>query len=231
MKKIALGLMTLALTVALSLSAMAGTPEHSIVPLPANAVELEAWELVGGSWVPMGGPGLLTANARAWRSGVKSGICNKIYWDVPVKVHASVAQWVEFSLSGTRWDWRVRKPGTYATDCITASLKSNGDLELDFAGFGNLVGAGGVIPIWYAYDSTLPAPVDARWVPAVDLDAMDALIPDCVELHEGFSWKLWNKIEVADCDSACEYTDDAQITLVLKNQKDWIDPTSGDFLP
>ncbi len=218
MKKLVIGLMTLALTVGLSLSAEAVTP---------GVGELEAWEWDGTNWNSMVADDL-GANAKAWSSGLETGDCNKTSWSIPVKVNASVAQWVKFSLSGTRWDWQVRKPGTYATDCITASLQSNGDLGVDFGGFANLVGTDGDIPVWYAYGPSGPGGL--TWVTAADLNGR-CLIDDSADLHTGYSLKLWNKIEVVACNSACEYENNACITLVLDNQKDWIDPTSGDFLP
>lgn len=225
MKKLVIGLMTLALTVGLSLSVMAGTPVITGDPLPAGSVEHEAWELIDGVWSSMGTGGL-GENARAWSSTTMNGICNKTYWNIPVTVHASVAQWIEFSISGIRYDWRVRKPGTYAGNSLTATLKSNGDLELDFEGFGNLVGATDEIPIWYAYGEGPPGGLN--WVTAADLNG-SCLIDDSEGLHSGYSFKLWNKIEVVECDSACEYEDEAKITLVLMNAKTWIDPETGEF--
>lgn len=221
MKKIVIGLMILTLTVALSLSVMAS--EH------------EAWELVDGQWSHMGyveGYPNLQANARAWSRYPKVGICNKTSWPINVTVHASVAQWVDWSISGTRYEWQVRKPGEYAANSLTATLKSNGPVTVDFAGFGNLYSADSVnqeIETWYAYGGTLPGSGDARWIPANALDGVKALVKDSVELHDGYDWKLWNKIKVVECNSACEYEDNAIITLVLDNQKDWIEPGSGYF--
>jgi hypothetical protein len=235
MKKLALGLIVFTFGLAISLSAMAGTPTPTGVPLPGGSVEHEAWEWVEDHWVSMGS-GILAANARAWSSNPVVKMCNKIYWQIPVKVHASVAQWVEWSLSGSRYDWRVRKPGTYAANSLTAVLKSNSDLEFDFEGFENLKyqGSGqfpGVkqeIETWYAYGEAdgLGA---LSWIPAAALNAKDCLVKDSEDLHEGLSVKLWNKIMVDECNSACEYEDDATITLVLQNCKIWIDPETGNF--
>lgn len=235
MKKLVIGLMTLALTVGLSLSVMAGVGTPTGQPLPAGSVEHEAWYLDEyGVWVSMG-TGDLGANARAWSSNPKTGICNKFSWGIPVIVHASVAQWLEYSLSGTRYDWRVRKPGIYAGDSLTAILTSNSDLEIDFDGFGNLMYQGtaqfpGVtqeIETWYAYGEGPPDTL--VWMPAIDLDATDHAIKDSADLHAGYSFKLWNKIKVVASNSASEYEDNATITLVLQNQKIWIAADTGKF--
>ena len=237
MKKILLGLMVVALTVALSLSVMAGTPVITGEPLTPGSVEHEAWELTDAGWVTMGytsiGGPVLDAKARAFSCNPKVGICNKTSWPIDVTVHASVAQWVDWSISATRYDWRVRKPGTYAANSLTAILKSNSDVEVDFEGFDNLkyqgsdtfLGVDQTIETWYAYGEGGPGGV--KWIPAVALNGTGALVKDSCALHTGYSWKLWNKIKVTDCNSACEYNNDAKITLVLMNQKCWIDPETG----
>jgi len=225
MKKLILALTTLALAVAMSMVVTAGEPAHTGEPLPPGSVQHQAWELINTAWVPMS----LTdpaANARAWSSGPLQGNCNKIAWVIPVTVHASVAQWVDWSISGTRYDWRVRKPGTYAANSLTAWIKSNGAIEIDFAGFGNLAGPGGEIETWYAYGEAVN-PGGLSWVPGPALTS--CTIPDSGDIHAGLSWKLWNKINVVPCNSACEYNDDAIITLVVQNQKCWIDPETGLF--
>lgn len=223
MKKLILALMTLALAVALPMVVTAGEPAHTGESLPGGSVEHEAWEWVEGGWVSMGTSNL-AANARAWGSGPLQGDCNKIKWVIPVTVHASVAQWVEWSISATRYDWRVRKPGIYAANSLTAWIKSNGAIEIDFADFGNLAGLGGEIETWYAYGPVLNT---LSWIPAAALTS--CTIPDDGDIHAGISWKLWNKIKVVPCNSACEYNDDATITLVVQNQKCWIDPETGLF--
>jgi len=233
MKKLAIALMVVTLTVALSLSVMAGKPKITGQPLPAGSVEHQAWKLLGEIWYPMrvGNP---EAEARAFSSGPVSDQCNKIYWEVPVTVHASVAQWIVWTLSGSRYDWRVRKPGEYAANSLTATLKSNSDVEVDFRGFANLrywasdrfPGVDQEIETWYAYGEASD-PSGLKWIPAAEINGMDALVKDSCDLHAGYSWKLWNKIKVKECNSACEYNDNATITLVLQNQKCWIDPNTG----
>ncbi len=208
------------------------------VPLPAGAAETEAWELVDNGWESMYVNGLPSpsAKARAWTSGGASGQCNRQNWVIDVTNHVSVAQWIEWSATGTRWDWRVRKPGTYAADCITFWMKSNNDVLIDYEGFANLayLGEGGVnqsIATWYAYGSTgASSPPTQGWVAAADLNNDDDLILDSVDLHAGQSIKLWNKIQVVDCNSSCEYEDQATVTLTLMNIKAWIDPGSGNFM-
>jgi len=195
--------------------------------------EHDTWEWNGNEWVAMG-QGNIMANARAWSSEVVTGYCNTGRWEIPVSVHASVAQWVEFSLSGSRYIWRVRKPGEYTANSLTATLQSNGDVKIDFEGFANLQSVSGdsvekEIPIWYAATNVMDPNAIYNWIPATELNVIDDLVKDSAKLHRGYAWKLWNKIKVVECNSACEYQNDATITLVLDNQKDWIDPSTGYF--
>lgn len=227
MKKILLGLIALTLTVALSLSVIATEPLYLDDEHPA-------WELIDGQWSPMG-TGSIMANARAWSSEVTDGSCNKESWQIPVSVHASVAQWIEFTLTGSKYVWRVRKPGTYAANSLTATLKSNGDVKIDFEGFGDLQSLDESvkdnIPIWYAAaDVVDPSYIRPKhWIRADAMNGIDALVEDSGRLHRGYMWKLWNKIRVVECNSACEYQNDATITLVLQNLKTWINPVTGYF--
>lgn len=203
--------------------------------LPPGSVPHYAWYLSEqGSWVGMN-PKDRTVLARAFSSYPMQGACNKFVWEVPITVHASVAQWVEFSHSGTRYDWRVRKPGTYAANSLTFTLKSNSDVCIRFDGFENLRYVGSArfpgvkqdIETWYAFGEG-EHPGDFEWISPSKLNKR-SYIKDSANLHEGISWKLWNKIKVENCNSACEYQDDAMLTVVLLNQKVWIDGRDGYF--
>jgi len=213
--------------------------------LPLSAQEQEAWRLDGSNWVTMyvfDGTGQLVpspeAMARAWTSeAILNQSCNKELWPMNVAVHASVAQWISWSITGTRWDWRVRKPGTYATDCISFTVASNNSVGVDYSGFEDLAYEGTVVPdtlgsiaTYYAWGTTgQGTPPTTGWVSATNLNNDDDVIPNSALLHEGRTFKLWNQIVVEPCNSSCEYHDDAMITLSLTNMKAWIDPVTGFF--
>jgi hypothetical protein len=185
------------------------------------------------------------AYARCYKSGEDEDACNKKYWYIDVTIHASIAQWVEWSINGTRWDWFVRKPGTYIADCIEAKVASNGDVIVQYRGFDFLRNGedDGIhkdsIDIWYAFEGAgvgagdLLNPANAHlWIPAPALNMDDdTLFENNLEFYnlhyDGAVFKLWNKIFVDRCNSACEYEDEARIILVLDEQKDWIDPETG----
>ena len=216
-------------------------PVLIVVLLPVAAFSIDVWEAAtwywdGTTWVYQG-TGSVTALARCWTSVPEFGACNKD-WNVPVVIHASIAQWIKWSMSGTRWDWRVRKPGKYGADCITATVQSNQNVLVDYHDFNDLqaesTSVNPTIPIWYYVSelgANLPAPDDPAWTRSYDLNVVaewDTLY-DSEALHNGLQFKLWNMIEVVNCNSACEYQDHATISLKLLCQKPWIDSETGWF--
>lgn len=230
MKRIIL-ILALMAVVLVPVAALAASPG---VALPANAIEVETWKLVGDEWVSQG-TGNVEALARCWSSNPVLGSCNKASWVVTFTHHASVAQWIEWTLSGSRWDWRIRKPGTYAADCITATLKSNNDVAIDYDDFADLAyleadeGVKQTIDTYYSFGATLAEAEANGWVGASALNEEHDVIDDSQALHDGLSTKLWNKIVVENCNSSCEYEDVGTITISVTNLKHWIDPDTGNF--
>jgi len=181
-------------------------------------------------WVDQAPLPMEDRDARLFRAGEGAeGNCNAKYWEIPVEVHASIAQWVDFTLAWDQFHWYVRKPGIYAGNSIEACIASNSDILVDYEGFDNLmpddpdVGVGTPINVWYGLEVGGVTPlVTGDWVPAPLLNQDDDYLVDSRELHYSICWKLWNKIEVIECNSACEYSDLATITITLDNQKEWV---------
>jgi hypothetical protein len=201
--------------------------------LPDGAVEVEHWEMdENGAWIQHNS-GDLTSLARCWRSGPTQGTCNKENWTLNFVHHASMAQWCEWTIGGTRWDWRILKPGTYAADCIEFTLKSNNDIKITFAGFDDLqyLEEGGVkttIDTYYSYGEDVAAAEQNGWIRAIDLNNDEGfMIYDGRALHAGLSTKLLNKIVVENCNSSCEYENRGTITITLQNVKLWVNPVTG----
>lgn len=200
-------------------------------PLPAGAVEVEHWEFDDGEWVFFA-DSMVGANARAWRSGGAVGSCNRASWTVEFTVHAALAQWVNWSVTGTRWDWRVLKPGDYATDCIGFWVQSNNAVLIDYEGFSDLTrtSPGGVkqtIDTYYSYGDSIVTAMANGWVRAYSLNDCDDIIGDVAALHTGWSTKLYNRIVVDVWNSSGEDQDTAVVTLSLVNQQPWVADAGG----
>jgi len=198
-------------------------------PLPPGAVEVETWYWDGTQWVSQG-TGNPEALARLWRSDPEQGSCNKEQWVIPVTVHTSVAQWIEWYTSATRVDWRIRKPGVYASDVVTTTVASNNDVIVDYEGFENLYSPDAVNPEIQTYYAVGDSIENVQWVEAAQINNDDVLLTNSPELCGGMTWTLWNRLDVSECNSSAEYEDEATITLVLQNIKIWIDPATGFFI-
>jgi len=208
-------------------------------PVPPTGVyEVEIWYLDSLTGMYSGQPshiGEVDQLARCFASNEAKGYCNRKFWHIPVTVHASVAQWIDFTMTGTRWDWFVRKPGWYGANCITAKVASNGDVLIDYDGFGDLLNLANPtqvtpIPIWYGFGGSIAEAQSHGWIRAVDLNNSDDLLVENSYwvgernlLHESLTWKLFNRIHVVTCNTACEYEDVASLTLVANSQKPWIE--------
>jgi hypothetical protein len=176
--------------------------------------------------------------ARLFRTGdFTLDSCNKAYWEIPVYVRAHIAQWVKFRLDWNTWEWYVRKPGCYAGNSIEAVVWSNGDIEVGYADFGKLMPMDpdnadhNPVDIYYSYGESIEQAEGNGWVPAEELNQHTDLILDVEpwDLHYGMAFKLWSKICVIACNSACDYYDDAFITITLREQKPWIVWETGEW--
>jgi hypothetical protein len=213
--------------------------------LAGGESEVYYWDDAIGDWVH--NPADVNDRyARLFRTGdLVLDSCNAGYWEIPVTVRASIAQWVKFKLDWNVWEWFIRKPGCYAGNSIEATVWSNGDVEVGYMGFAKLMPMldenqdHKPIDIWYSYE-TGGGVWDCEyygWTHADDMDNHTSLIEDVIgdnpdnpwPLHYGVSWKLWSKVCTDVCNSACDYWDDATITITLKNQKPWLVFLTGEW--
>jgi hypothetical protein len=213
-------------------------------PCPDSG-EIETWQLIDGQWVNHSAKDS-SALARCWKNAeTRNGSCNRENWYVSFYNHASVAQWCDWSISNTRWDWRVLKPGIYAADCITLSVKSNGYVNVDLSLLGDLnrprdkndgdahgSDTNHSIETYYAI---LPETVNDvpqginnigdSWVPAGTTTPIK--LEDSQALHAGLNFKLFNKITVKECNSVGEYHNSGWIKISLTNIKPWVSGSKG----
>lgn len=176
--------------------------------------------------------------------------CNISPREVGVDISAYIAQWASWSINADGWEWYVKKPGIYWTDCVTGTLKSNGAVTLTFYGFDDLQrsaqqpdempenGVNNTIQTefgWTVGDYSATNPVN--WVQAPLHNGEGDPPPFVFELpfadnqllHNGFRWKLYNKISVVDCNSPGLYTMSGTVVLTLNNQAPWIVQETGEF--
>ena len=186
------------------------------------------------------------SDARVWRlTGGWNEMCNTTPRSKEVTVRAYVAQWARWAMDYAGWEWYVKKPGTYYADCITGEIQSNGNVTLLVVGMDDLKFVEGplegsindTIKTWYGVTSgglcdtptCPPTNSPEEWFSPAELSEQSITLFDSAELHSGLRYKLWNKIEVVNCNTVGMYENQFDITLTLDNQVDWIDGDTGDF--
>ncbi|NIO09516.1 MAG: hypothetical protein GTO40_16530, partial [Deltaproteobacteria bacterium] len=136
-------------------------------------------------------------------------------------------QWASFHVSSTQWEWKVRRPGEYASRTLTGTVSSSSDIMIAFSGFGDLVCSNPIsenVEAFYgAYLGNLQVD-QVSWVRAQDFNGSTLLIPRPHGPPAPVPWCLWNKINVGTVNSAEEYANDAVITFLLKVNSTWTDP-------
>lgn len=237
--------LTGALCLALAGNVAAYNPNGEALPPGSEEVEVfyRALDQDGnpdatGEWVSIG-VGNDDQRARSWNSGTAQGSGNQAYWDFNFTSHASVAQWIEWNLGGTRKDWRILRPGEYAADSIAFSIKSNNDVMVFFAGFGDLQYQGDEVPpgtqdtieTWYSYGANFDQADANGWVEAAALNQEPLVIPNSNDLHYGITYKLWQRILVQPSNNSSEYENVGTVRLALTNMKYWVDEETGTFRP
>lgn len=220
-------------------AAMAQLPALDEQQVPPANQETGVLEWVAAGWVPV-----TDHRCEAFHIGSSAGYwCNGQYvneatGEVEVflgkfYVGASVAQYIEATLSNNALAWYIGKPylldpitreeldRDWAADSITLQVKSNGDIRLDFDSFDPLLGTGGgTIPSYWTIvqNVVLPPPVGD---PAWQTGSFGIGIPEAPD-HPLLTYKLWNRLHTGKCTSACLYEDEGAIFIVLEDQKDWI---------
>jgi hypothetical protein len=197
----------------------------------ATFQERPSWYWNGNNWVSQYGNA--TARGRFWLDyNPLADSCNKERWEISFLDSISVAQWIRWSIEGQKTLWRIRKIGEFCGMGPVICLKSNEDVVMSFEGFENPTNGETEIEKYYYFTDTTTVEPDAswQWISASDLNNYTIRFEFPNGCHPQ-SIKIWEKINVEQCDRACEYVDPEGATIVLTLQviKDWIDPETGEY--
>jgi hypothetical protein len=142
------------------------------------------------------------------------------------------AHWVICHLSGTQWQWLIRKPGCYAGKSLDAVIETNGKVLIDFGGFANLDAtdeSGDALEMYFGVASPTTQIDGVNWM---DCDQMNSYY---IDLHGtpyvSYAWSLWQKVCVERWNRAAEYEDAAFIAIDLLNLSPWVDGHFTDRTP
>lgn len=135
--------------------------------------------------------------------------------------------WVTVSLT-SRKDWRLRRPGCYASEATVIELASNGSVAITFDEFDNLVNVDDPfapsIPMWYAWGEDFNEALWHGWIPVNSFNGTEKTYGPPLDLESGISETLWNQICIDPEHPAGHYENEAMITIALRGGSTWIDP-------
>lgn len=177
-------------------------------PDPMYEVASWMWDTLTNEWIFLSSPAQPDplAPARAFSVSPQDGSCL-----------SDTIQWIQWAITGTRWEWWVREPGIYAANAITFTVASDSDVVIDYEGFEALqpesIGVDSTVRVWYAEGDYPwpPPPSDPAWISAEDLNSHDDTLYDSQHLENGIQFKKWNMIEVKESYSPCDYSDTARV--------------------
>jgi hypothetical protein len=129
--------------------------------------------------------------------------------------------YADVSMTATRIDWRVLKPGTYAVLATEIAVTGKGSISVQFKGFGNLAkvgGGSGHIPVFYAFGDNLPSNASEVWTSAPQLsDSFDWLRSIALDSKSPSTVRVWSKISVGEEIPSAEYANTGVITFIVSN--------------
>ncbi len=143
--------------------------------------------------------------------------------DLPGVIGCYEEPYCEWSFDATEAGFYLRKPGEYAGRWCNVTLESNIDMSIHFSGFENLMPSGiqGVaIPVWHnigAWDSPAPPP---GWFTAEEFNEQVVNVDAQAEITQ---FSIWSRVRMTNQTTVGEYSDEATITVVLENNRAWID--------
>ena len=152
------------------------------------------------------------------------------YWhQVPldkVLIKSSGEPYADVSVTATRLDWRVRKPGIYAALATEITATGCGKLQVQFSDFRDLArtdGVSGTVPAFYAFGQDLPEKASLQWIAASAMnDQSNWPTPVKLDPTTGSVVRLWSMINVGEDVSSAEYSSDrgddkGVITFIVSN--------------
>ena len=134
----------------------------------------------------------------------------------PICVIVEAVPEAAVSVSATRLDWRVRKPGTYAALAAEITATGYGILSIQFSEFADPAptpGMSGTVELWYGFGDALADVDRLGWIAASSLNGQSRSI----DLSNPVPVVMWSKISVGEEDPSAEYENKGVITFIVGN--------------
>jgi len=144
----------------------------------------------------------------------------------PIYIKCAGEPYADVSVTATRIDWRVQKPGTYAALATEIAATGHGNLQVQFSGFRDLArtdGISGTIPAFYTFAKDLPDNASSQWIAASALNSWQNWpAPITLDSTTQSVVRLWSMISVSEEVSSAEYSSDlgddkGVVTFIVSN--------------
>lgn len=144
----------------------------------------------------------------------------------PIYIRSAGGPFAHVSTTATRVDWRVRKPGIYATLATEITATGRGKLQVQFSNFRDLArtdGVSGTVPAFYAFGQDIPDKASLQWIAASAMNNQSNWpIPIELDSTAESALRLWSMINVGEDVSSAEYSSDrgddkGVITFIVSN--------------
>lgn len=129
----------------------------------------------------------------------------------------------EWSFDATEAGFYLRKPGEYAGRWCNVTLESNVDMSLHFSGFEDLMPvdvAAGPMPVWHGLGEFGGATPPAGWFTAAQFNEQVVSVDGDAGVMQ---FSIWSRVRMTNEISTGDYSDEATITVVMENNRPWID--------
>lgn len=158
-------------------------------------------------------------------AGLKGGTsCEQ--FPVPGVADCQTLPCVQWSLDATEFDFRIRKPEVLAGRLATMTVQGNTSATVTFSLFDNLNPINGsgsaAIPAFYVITPPEQTVPPLQFLPPALFNQQVLTIPGDEVPHR---FSIWSKIESDVSTKACDYRNDAIITLTVGNLQVLLDST------
>lgn len=138
--------------------------------------------------------------------------------------------YIKVSINALRYDWQIRKPGTFTAEPLIIDIQSNQAIAVSFSNFNDLkpkTQNHGTIPVYYGFGDTLAETERNGWVRAKKLNRRNVTAFPLPDGTNHYQLKIWPRIEITKTTQAGDYQDTGYLTLTILENQIYLDNSSG----
>lgn len=134
--------------------------------------------------------------------------------------------YIKVSINAGRYDWQIRKPGTFTAEPLSIDIQSNRAIAVSFSNFNDLkskTNNPGTIPIYYGFGATLAETERNGWIRSVKLNRRTVTAFPGPDGINHLNRKIWPKIEITKTTRAGDYENTGYLTFTILETQYYLD--------